>query len=607
MVRKINSNKFGVIEYAIDTEEDLEKLPRKETDNTVYAILSKNGKRLIYLYSKELKDYILINGDLEGINVELENINEQLDNITKDVYVSDKTVGNNILPFQFFPLEYLRAKQNSLYATFMRNLRKGVAQKVCCQGDSLTYGHDVVSSDKRPSVGDIAPDGSTSTTTIASITYPEALENCLKRIYPNISVINRGRSGSYTKHGYELWSAPSNSNLTIMMYGTNDSRASWVDYKGNIEEYLKWYEKLIAREILRDSAVIILTPPRETENDLDVDTFSQSLFLLGEKYGVPVIKTDEMLSNYGSDIFSDEVHFNGKGYNIFGSRIASLLIGEGCKTPQYVSDGSKINPLPTIYNYSKNGDITLGKSTATWPTAQGVTFGINNGAISFSFYSEVDDLLVYPSVYARGTVNFKIELDFGIVQGSYTNSQIIDKGDKGVTEIAPSVLNESVINTYPYYNRYKTPSKFIHIVNKGWHTITITNNGNSDNNVIFYGLEFINFNTNKALNLIKPLEVKIPNAVNNFVINDGAYYKNLQGEVTLQGKLTTISKAQIFILEAGFRPATTSRYYVVPAKKSDNTYTIAVVSIYASGGVYVESDATDITTIWLDGISFKTV
>lgn len=85
MVRKINSNKFGVIEYAIDTEEDLEKLPRKETDNTVYAILNKNGKRLVYLYSKELKDYILINGDLEGINVELENINEQLDTITSRV------------------------------------------------------------------------------------------------------------------------------------------------------------------------------------------------------------------------------------------------------------------------------------------------------------------------------------------------------------------------------------------------------------------------------------------------------------------------------------------------------------------------------------------
>ena len=78
MYKKINSNKNGVIEYAIDDIEDLDRLPRKETDNTVYATLNKDGKRLVYLYSKTVKDYILINGDLEEIN-------EQLDNITAKV------------------------------------------------------------------------------------------------------------------------------------------------------------------------------------------------------------------------------------------------------------------------------------------------------------------------------------------------------------------------------------------------------------------------------------------------------------------------------------------------------------------------------------------
>ena len=81
MFKRVNSNKNGVIEYAIDSVEDLEKLPRKETDNTVYAILNKDGKRLVYLYSKAEKDYILINGDLEEINEEINSINEQLDNI----------------------------------------------------------------------------------------------------------------------------------------------------------------------------------------------------------------------------------------------------------------------------------------------------------------------------------------------------------------------------------------------------------------------------------------------------------------------------------------------------------------------------------------------
>ena len=48
------------------------------------------------------------------------------------------------------------------------------------------------------------------------------------------------------------------------MYGTNDSRASYVpvEYRGNIEEYLKWYEQAIIREILWGKAVVIFTPPK---------------------------------------------------------------------------------------------------------------------------------------------------------------------------------------------------------------------------------------------------------------------------------------------------------------------------------------------------------
>ncbi len=84
MIRKINSNKNGVIEYAIDSVEDLKELPRKETDNTVYAILNKDNKRLVYLYSKAEKDYILINGDLEEINERLDNIVQEIPN-NKDV------------------------------------------------------------------------------------------------------------------------------------------------------------------------------------------------------------------------------------------------------------------------------------------------------------------------------------------------------------------------------------------------------------------------------------------------------------------------------------------------------------------------------------------
>lgn len=59
MIKKVNKNKFGVIEYSITSEEDLGKLPKGDTDNSVYAVDDENK---VYLYSKKTNNYILING-----------------------------------------------------------------------------------------------------------------------------------------------------------------------------------------------------------------------------------------------------------------------------------------------------------------------------------------------------------------------------------------------------------------------------------------------------------------------------------------------------------------------------------------------------------------
>lgn len=75
MYKKINKNKLGVIEYSIDTEEDLDDIKFDNVDNTVYATMNSNGKELIYLYSSYAKKWILIN----DVQVELNSINEQLD------------------------------------------------------------------------------------------------------------------------------------------------------------------------------------------------------------------------------------------------------------------------------------------------------------------------------------------------------------------------------------------------------------------------------------------------------------------------------------------------------------------------------------------------
>lgn len=90
--------------------------------------------------------------------------------------------------------------QNLYMAQFLRNLRKGSPVTIACMGDSMTYGHDTTSSDKRNADTTPCDDGSKHSFTRASITYPEALQKYLNKIYSNnVTVINRGYSGDYVK------------------------------------------------------------------------------------------------------------------------------------------------------------------------------------------------------------------------------------------------------------------------------------------------------------------------------------------------------------------------------------------------------------------------
>ena len=248
--------------------------------------------------------------------------------------------------------------QNLYMAQFLRSLRKGSPVTIACMGDSMTYGHDTSSSDRRSADATPCDDGSRHSFTRASITYPEALQKYLNKIYANnVTVTNRGYSGDYVKKGIERWNKKHNANLTIIMYGTNDSRASYVpvEYRGNIEEYLKWYEQAIIREILWGKAVIIFSPPKvQSFGDLDIDTFANGLIQLCEKYNVPCIDTELFTINY-NNINSDGVHFNGVGYEIFGMKSASVFVAENLLKPQYVKGGTKLLNRQTIDGFVVNG------------------------------------------------------------------------------------------------------------------------------------------------------------------------------------------------------------------------------------------------------------
>ncbi len=73
MIKKVNKNKFGVIEYLIEDMEDLKNLPKEDTNNTTYAIMRKGNEKIIYLYSSSTKEWVSINEDSSSIKSSLEN------------------------------------------------------------------------------------------------------------------------------------------------------------------------------------------------------------------------------------------------------------------------------------------------------------------------------------------------------------------------------------------------------------------------------------------------------------------------------------------------------------------------------------------------------
>lgn len=163
----------------------------------------------------------------DRLNAEYDGVTAQLADIAQLKLAADIDEVANTLNKRV-DVEALRTMQIVRYGQFFQKLREGLTTRICCQGDSMTYGQDSTSSDKRPADPTLCPDGSTHTETRASTTFPEALQQFLQQINPNVTVINRGYSGDWCQRAYTRWNKKHNSDLTILMLGTNDATAAWV-------------------------------------------------------------------------------------------------------------------------------------------------------------------------------------------------------------------------------------------------------------------------------------------------------------------------------------------------------------------------------------------
>ncbi|MFM2618566.1 SGNH/GDSL hydrolase family protein (plasmid) [Vibrio alginolyticus] len=297
-------------------------------------------------------------------------------------------------------------------------------------GDSLTYGFDLTGSGN-PING--------STDARAATPYPESLADSLGAFYGVKPIIlNRGYPGDTSKSWKERWGSYESSDVTLIMYGTNDALS---DGDGNpkvsVAEYKSHLRDLIVREKINGTPCVVLLQSPELLNSNDnisavqfrarnLHSYRKATQELGDEFGLPVVRTSEFVSWMGSFAYSDNTHYNRYGYNEIGFNLAALFMpnGEGIK----YAVGDMITPL----NSQARGYLT---------TQAESRYKLNGSNVAFSLLSGSRDLYIYG--YFNEDCYIAIQTINSLSTSMYSLSARVSGGDRsGVISNTTMVSND---------------------------------------------------------------------------------------------------------------------------------------------------------------------
>jgi len=330
-------------------------------------------------------------------------------------------------------------KQIRYFSVILKKMAKQEPLRIVCQGDSMTYGQDTNSPDRRPPKSDPTCEKESlySYHEQAGKTYPEALQEFCHWIFGRgrVEIINRGYSGDWAELSRNRWKTNPKADLHLVMLGSNDScTLDHVprDIQQNISKYGKDMGTLIEQILDFGSAVVLLTPPKHANEEDEVRiAFREVVWALGKKYGIPVIDTTDFLISYPYlEVQSDEVHYNSKGYTLFAAKVAGILAGLSAVYRPYILRGNRII-TPSLHQYGvtiRKGDFGSGsvyEESENAPFGRGSTdsaglqFHLYSGtAVTLSFYSAEDYLLLIPLFYiAEEGGKLEFSLDLGMEPG----------------------------------------------------------------------------------------------------------------------------------------------------------------------------------------------
>lgn len=277
-------------------------------------------------------------------------------------------------------------------ATVLKKANDGTAITIACYGDSLTYGQDTSGTGGFPPINGATQGRSPNP-------YPESLSTSLTTIGFSASVINRGYPGDTSSDGLARWASAGSSDVSIIMYGTNDA----MNYGGtglvSVDDFRKNISSMIERERAKGAVVILMSPPNVAERiaNAKIAPYRAQMKYLADAYSLTYIDASEQTETI-TKLWTDNVHLTSFAYNELGWHIASLFANrEG--SIERVCAGQIFHPTDHIgYGGGTSFQVVAG--------AKGNNFLINLGVgqiYAIGVYCAEDVIPVIHSVNSQGT------------------------------------------------------------------------------------------------------------------------------------------------------------------------------------------------------------
>ena len=372
---------------------------------------------------------------------------------------------------------------------FYKKLMENQPVSIAYRKDSIGYGQDTTSVDKRAADTTPTDNGTIHTFTRASVTAFEELLNILNNQYgKQVTGRNMSYCGDGPKQNLIHYPNPSLKDLCIICFGINNATLSSLDDYNDVSSFIRNSEKIIQLELSNNTAVMIELPTKTRYPDSKTYRFTRALIKLAEKYGIPVLGLEDNMANFTFDCYSDGIHPNAKLYKRIAS-VEAIFLLSSFETKK-VLNGTILLSRPTMDKCITNGGLD-GLDRANTPyeinnKGIGTYLGVGK-SITYYFETAEDNLIAIPMCFAYGvTSNVSYELDF-----LQTNQQ---KNHLLVNPLVDIEYSKTVALRHNIRNCYKNdgiiPTLYSYIPVKGFHSIKITA---IDNPLYFEGLQFVNY------------------------------------------------------------------------------------------------------------------